>query len=1256
MKKNLLRTLTISGCILLILFTFASCGIRLPWDDEPEESHSFDALDIESVTDFYNTGVLRLIYLTELTEGNPVTDSSDTFREFSFSVDRFTYDFVADTMPEAIIFRDNMFFASGNKNDGTGAMIPYSSLTKLYENGSLSIESFGDEIGADLSMNDSSADMKPIDLHSFAEALLIGAEDISETDEDGVYRLEESYVDKIITALGMTDEDLTSIGLTESILDELVLTLDFSDYDEKKTFELSASAAWLQQQNISLTFDMSEYDGESKRMSMSLDMLGIVVNISMELEDNLSADIEILIPQANSKIKITIDADEDPEPLSPDTPRENCKSIEISAEITVDNNVLFTAELNMAELEGDRHAGCFAISIPAESAGSSAALLPMPGLGADASDDLSISGSFEIAADDNDRITAIDCNFVIETFEYSLNTSIRADLGKIKEQGSEIASLQLLITDKENPGSDMELTALMTVESYTDDSAVFGLSGTVLAQDAEKTFGATLQFPAAREINLGDSEKTYVERADSLFNDYDAVKQSIDSLNDKAIKYVMRGMSANAPLKYYYYDPYIKRYLFTDISIVGNQVYVNTRYLVDYEKHKFYYAEHHGSFGGYVDSQAMVEAKKIQELIADSQKGHYASKNAQYLVTHYLDEYGLYIVMLAGKPETAVFYTEPVTADMFDGYVLHEIVYDENGKIAIHNFDERYDENCKHFYTCRDCGFELSTFESEHIISEETEILPGNGDQARVTFSICERCAKEGSLILTDKDGNQLRVVLSCADSLSPSPYRTEEYGEKDLVIKGFEHVISGKFYKGRLNIPSITEKTGYRIVGAVPGRWNVSSLPKELILPEGLEFIDPEAFRSCGFSSIILPSTLRSIGMRAFEYCSATEIVIPENVTYIASDAFSMATLERIIVNARYLEFFAMPEYTPALKEIVYNGYIRSIVGSANLPFEVIVIPEGVESVESFGSNRNIKKVIFPSSLLKISDDAFAYCSQLEEVVMNDGLESIGDRAFESCSSLKRIWVAVDGVSGGEDFRFILPDSLKEIKAYAFAGCECLEVIDIPSSVTVIQTAIFENCINLTTVNTHSAITEIGSYAFFGCEKLSDFLMPEGLMHIGDRAFANCIALTDKNVVFGDRLQTIGELAFRGCSGIKNLRLPESVTEIHWDAFDVCWFDSIYVEGKIAFSNLSYDCWGANVDELTLAKGFTGEFPAATIVNIMSTEIPEGESHIVHVIPYYIQVINFAGTEEAWKKGNYRIDTGVTVNFEVSFDEEPTE
>ena len=1252
MKKNRMRTWIAIGCIALLLITLAACRPKTPSGDKTEKpQEAFDASSVESVTQYYNYYVDRLAQNVKESGENTPSAVTDLLDQLSFSIEDFTYVGDSDSTLDRVIFRDRMLFIAGKELDATGDAVPYKTITKLYNEGSVQINSYGDEVGVAVNTSTGTGNTSVPDLQKVLEALPLMAEDISALQEEKVYRLEKTYITKLTEALGWTDDDVASFGITLEQFCELTFALDFSDYAENSVVTFTVSGEALEKEII-LTVDLSEYSEETGKTSFSLNLPTATVEAVLEWAEKglLEADVNISVAAADMSIEICYSNDQGAQPLPADTPHKDCNTLDLSAIVKVKGEEQFKLTLSAAELQGNCYAGHFMLTMPIPS-GEGGGLLPISmATNESSSDGIQVEGTFDIGCDDKDALTMLNCEITAEASGGKLSLQLQADLREIEKKGSEVASARLTFTEFAG-GKEVENTMLltMTVQSCTEDRATFSLVATTWDEGEEETLTATLQWPAEEDISLSAKEKTYLSRADALFEHYDSVLRKINTLNERAIEYVQKKMQNGAPLKYYHFDTATQQYLFTDISISGNQFYVSTNCVLNYEELLFYYAKHGGTFTPYTDSEAMGEAKKTQELIDTMQKGYAVNKNGTYLVSRYLPEQELYLVMIAGNPASASFYTERVTQDMVSDYVLHEITTAADGTVSMHNFESRYDEWCRHWLTCKDCGFEMFTVDPVHAMSSEIEIRKGDSGESRVTFCACEHCG-EGYLTMTDQDGIQLKVLLSSANR--KTGYGTEKYDDKALVMSGFKHVTSGRYYRGTLNIPNIEAQTGYRIVGAVQGETLVSLSSCGIVLPEGLEFVGREAFRGCGFTSITLPSSIRSIGAEAFAYCHAKEIVIPENVTAMAASAFSMNTLEKLTVNARFLEVFSWPYGTPNLKEIIFNGQIQTFVGSSDCTVETLVIPEGVTSIEGFHNNNYLKKIVLPSTLTTIADNTFADCTALQEVVLPEGLMSIGFEAFSRCASLKRVWIAGDGVTSGEDGKFVLPDGLQSLGAYAFRQCNALRSIRIPASIIAIPIGVFERCEQLTTVELHDAITEIEQSAFSHCTKLSGIQMPDDLTVIGAWAFSNCLSLTDADVVFGERLQKIGDRSFEKCSGIRNLRLPESVLSVDRNAFDGCQLDTVYVASKIQFPT-DYRCLGANVNELTLVQGFLGEMPAAKTIHIMSMEVPESEPHRTHTVSTSVLVINFAGSQEAWEKGNYRVDPTTQINFNVVFDEE---
>ena len=148
----------------------------------------------------------------------------------------------------------------------------------------------------------------------------------------------------------------------------------------------------------------------------------------------------------------------------------------------------------------------------------------------------------------------------------------------------------------------------------------------------------------------------------------------------------------------------------------------------------------------------------------------------------------------------------------------------------------------------------------------------------------------------------------------------------------------------------------------------------------------------------------------------------------------------------------------------------------------------------------------------------------------------SIGSAAFAGCNGMTSVTI---------------PSSVSSIGFSAFFGCTGLTSVNFPSGLTTIGDYAFSGCTGLTGVNFPSGVTTIGDYAFSGCTGLTSVTIPSGLTTIGDYMFSGCTGVT--SVTIPSSLTTTGEGTFARCHALKNITIPSSVTSIGSDAF----FDS---------------------------------------------------------------------------------------------------
>lgn len=132
-----------------------------------------------------------------------------------------------------------------------------------------------------------------------------------------------------------------------------------------------------------------------------------------------------------------------------------------------------------------------------------------------------------------------------------------------------------------------------------------------------------------------------------------------------------------------------------------------------------------------------------------------------------------------------------------------------------------------------------------------------------------------------------------------------------------------------------------------------------------------------------------------------------------------------------------------------------------------------------------------------------------------------------------------------------------------AFYGCDDLQVISLPDTVTQLDKNAFGNCAALSSIlvdaknpaykSVDGALYSKDGTVLIKCPADAEtFVVPDGVTTIGDYAFFGAKSL--KNVYFPEgSLTTIGAMAFEFCTGLTAVILPAGVTEIGMYAFAHC-------------------------------------------------------------------------------------------------------
>jgi len=169
-----------------------------------------------------------------------------------------------------------------------------------------------------------------------------------------------------------------------------------------------------------------------------------------------------------------------------------------------------------------------------------------------------------------------------------------------------------------------------------------------------------------------------------------------------------------------------------------------------------------------------------------------------------------------------------------------------------------------------------------------------------------------------------------------------------------------------------------------------------------------------------------------------------------------------------------------------------------------------------------------------------------VREVIVPEGIMSLSGPLFECFSSLERITLSATVLDIGEEAIIMCP-RLSEISvsrdnpAYRSVGGS-LYTRDGKCLVRVADATVCES------FTLPDSVREIAANAFYGCDRVKSITLSEGLARIGNNAFAGCKSL--REIKLPRTLIGIGGLAFARCTALTEILIPEFVCEMGYNVF----------------------------------------------------------------------------------------------------------
>ena len=404
----------------------------------------------------------------------------------------------------------------------------------------------------------------------------------------------------------------------------------------------------------------------------------------------------------------------------------------------------------------------------------------------------------------------------------------------------------------------------------------------------------------------------------------------------------------------------------------------------------------------------------------------------------------------------------------------------------------------------------------------------------------------------------------------------------------------------------------------------------KYLVLPEGVETLEDNAFFGLDLDSLYVSSNIKNFTGHAFASCKIGRFV---GKSLVQGDG----------------RFFIIDDVLKAVstiqeKELVIPGSIRVIgrhaIWSVNPNVTKILIEEGVEIIEpyAFSGCKSLEEVYLPNSLIDLQNSVFDYCDNIrqfygpEKYVSNDGRFT-----YRNVFWIDKEEKFISNVAKAGLTEFIVDDDIGGLDPESFCRAYDLKKLTINSQNVYISGDTFDECYNLECIKGPGATADGRGYVgigfpsippgssdnlkllIFAGKGISEYEVGDYCQEIGSCVFAYQPDL--KKVKFDDSIIRLGSDVFRECQKLEEVTLPAQLKYVGIYAFVDCPnLKSVYLRSILP---PELERYGTNVDDIFDEVGRLGDlkiYVPESSVSLYKDTFPWSlySNHIVGYQPDY--------------------------------------